>query len=697
MTILQRTNCVTNPRAAVDTEGWKSYNEYVVRVEGTPVDKDGKPVNLPTGTTTTFAVPGYTTGLPAISDRFDLPADCVAGTDYLWASCYAYVYGVEPHEVSFWASLKFYDVDGNEISWMAFAHDEIAPLTKFELFQGLIKVPAFATKFHVFIKTDEVVQGPGVATSESLKPDLYFTMVQVENAYGRARMPFAYADGDSAGWHWDGVEHDSVSHMTATSTVTIVEPTETTLAIPSDAWLTLPPMTKDLFLGVVYGAPVCFYQSGFVGGLVHFDPVAASVDWGDAFTATWAPEAGYQIDDVKLDGVSIGVCTEYEWAAYGEDHIITAYSSGIVSTVRYLASTNGSITGTAEQSLTYGGDYGTEIVAVPDEGYVFVAWSDGYEFPERIDRDILASADLTATFELAPVTTVTLTYSAGAGGSVTGTLVQEADIGGSGERVDAVADSGYHFVKWDDDLTTPSRLDSNLTVALTVEAQFASDASFTVTYEAGEGGSIDGTAVQDVVSGESTTSVKALPATGYKFSEWSDGVKIAMRREFNVTAVATLTASFALIPVIPATYALAYTAGSGGSISGTASQDVVPGRNGTRVKAIPDPGYVFASWSDGYPMPSRLAAGVRGALDVEASFALRSYTLKYYTGKHGAITGTKTQTVARGSDGTEVTAVPFAGFSFESWSDGVLTAARTDLNVTGNKYLWARYKRGVVQ
>ena len=690
MTTLQRTNCVTNPRAAVDTKGWKSYNDYVVRVEAAPVA-------LPTGTTTSFAVPGYSTGLPAISDRFDIPADLDAGADYLWASCYAFVTGVEPHEVSFWASLKFYDDTGNEISWMAFAHDEIAPLERFELFQGLIKVPEFAVKFHVFIKTDEVVQGPGYAPNESLKPDLYFTQVQVENAYGRARLPFLYADGDSEGWSWEGTAHDSVSTCDTTSSVTIVEPIETTLAIPSDAWLTLPPMTEDLFLGVIYGAPTCFYQSGFVGGLVRFDPVAESVDWGDAFTATWEVGEGYQIDDVELDGVSIGVCTEKVWGAFTDDALIVAYSSGIVSDVQYLAAANGTITGTVNQSLTYGGDYGTQVVAVPDPGYVFVAWSDGYEFPERTDSNLLASVDLTATFELAPVTTKTLTYSAGAGGSVTGTLVQEVTIGEAGERVDAVASSGYRFVKWDDDVLTAFRLDANVTEDLTVEAQFAAVTTYTVTYAAGAGGSIEGTTPQSVISGRSTTQVKAVPATGYRFSEWSDGKKTAMRSELNVTASATLTASFVSAPVEAASYTLTYSAGAGGSISGTAVQEIDAGHNGTRVRAVPAAGYVFVSWSDDYPAASRIATGVHAELTVQASFALRGYKLSYYTGLHGTITGTKKQVVAKGADGTQVTAVPKVGYSFKKWSDGVLTAARTDLNVTANKYLWARYTREGVQ
>ncbi len=40
--------------------------------------------------------------------------------------------------------------------------------------------------------------------------------------------------------------------------------------------------------------------------------------------------------------------------------------------------------------------------------------------------------------------------------------------------------------------------------------------------------------------------------------------------------------------------------------------------------------------------------------------------------------------MAHGSDGTAVTALPDAGHHFVSWSDGMLTAARTDTNVTAD-------------
>jgi uncharacterized repeat protein (TIGR02543 family) len=61
-----------------------------------------------------------------------------------------------------------------------------------------------------------------------------------------------------------------------------------------------------------------------------------------------------------------------------------------------------------------------------------------------------------------------------------------------------------------------------------------------------------------------------------------------------------------------------------------------------------------------------------------------SWTLTYNAGAGGSISGTTPQTVASGADGSEVTAVPNTGYRFVGWSDDVMTASRTDTNVTAD-------------
>jgi lysophospholipase L1-like esterase len=64
--------------------------------------------------------------------------------------------------------------------------------------------------------------------------------------------------------------------------------------------------------------------------------------------------------------------------------------------------------------------------------------------------------------------------------------------------------------------------------------------------------------------------------------------------------------------------------------------------------------------------------------------AVATYTLLYSAGANGTITGTSTQTVAYGSNGTAVTAVPSTGYHFVDWSDASTTNPRTDSDVIAN-------------
>ena len=117
----------------------------------------------------------------------------------------------------------------------------------------------------------------------------------------------------------------------------------------------------------------------------------------------------------------------------------------------------------------------------------------------------------------------TVTYQAGAHGSISGTSPQTVDHGASGTAATAVPDAGYHFVQWSDGVLTASRTDSNVTGTLTVTASFAIN-TYLLTYNAGPGGSISGTSPQTVDHGASGAEVTALPGAGYHFVQWSDGV-----------------------------------------------------------------------------------------------------------------------------------------------------------------------------
>jgi len=69
----------------------------------------------------------------------------------------------------------------------------------------------------------------------------------------------------------------------------------------------------------------------------------------------------------------------------------------------------------------------------------------------------------------------TLTYTAGTGGTVQGTLTQSVRQGNGGTSVTAVSNSGWQFTAWSDGLTTAARQDTNVQANLSVAAQFVQE------------------------------------------------------------------------------------------------------------------------------------------------------------------------------------------------------------------------------
>lgn len=295
----------------------------------------------------------------------------------------------------------------------------------------------------------------------------------------------------------------------------------------------------------------------------------------------------------------------------------------------------------------------------------------------------------------------TVTYTAGGGGSIVGESFQKVDHGQTSAPVTAAPEAGYVFKRWSDGVTTATRSDvikSALNVTAEFEVGSLPDKSYVLSYLAGTGGYISGTAVQNVYDGYYGSEVKAIANAGYVFSGWSDGVTTPNRTDLS-KANLTVTANF--VPDA-GSFTLKYTPGTGGTISGSTTQVLTAGATGTKVTAVPKTGYVFKEWSDGVKTADRTDKAVAN-LTVTAVFekAPTSYKLSYQAGQGGSISGSTSQTVNEGASGSTVKAVADPGYLFESWSDGVTSAERTDsptadLTVTANfkadpSYVHVRY------
>ncbi len=118
-----------------------------------------------------------------------------------------------------------------------------------------------------------------------------------------------------------------------------------------------------------------------------------------------------------------------------------------------------------------------------------------------------------------------------------------------------------------------------------------------VTYIAGEGGTIDGDLEQQVIAGQDATTVRAVPSAGYEFVRWSDGYPEAERRDRSISKTTTLQAVFA-----KQTFTVVFFYPDGTTAR---EEEVQYGMNATD---IPDPdegemrlyGYKFEGWDASY-------------------------------------------------------------------------------------------------
>ncbi|SMO67139.1 Por secretion system C-terminal sorting domain-containing protein [Saccharicrinis carchari] len=260
----------------------------------------------------------------------------------------------------------------------------------------------------------------------------------------------------------------------------------------------------------------------------------------------------------------------------------------------------------------------------------------------------------------------------------------------------ATANSGYIFTEWSEGgtiLSSENPLTFSATGNRTISAHFVPVHNIIVQPSAnGLVQVLNGASEVLLPDNEITGSyiirenenvqIKCIPGIGYHFVEWQEAGSLLSTDNPYVLTV-TEDRTFTAVLEIN-TYNLTYTAGANGSISGAASQSAKHGQDGTEVTAVPNQGYHFVQWSDGVTTAARSDMSVQADINVSAEFAINTYSLTYTAGVNGSISGAASQSVDHGQDGAEVTAVPDQGYHFVQWSDGVTTAARTDMAVNGD-------------
>lgn len=144
----------------------------------------------------------------------------------------------------------------------------------------------------------------------------------------------------------------------------------------------------------------------------------------------------------------------------------------------FAAGSNGSIIGTASQSVAYSAATGT-VTAVPNTGYHFVNWTEGSTVVST--NAALSISNVTAPHSYVAhfsTDSFSVQFAAGGNGTVSGTTSQTVSYLGSAGTVTAVPAAGYYLVNWTGTggfaTTTSNPLTvSNVTASLTITAHFA--------------------------------------------------------------------------------------------------------------------------------------------------------------------------------------------------------------------------------
>ncbi|WP_230457829.1 hypothetical protein [Alcanivorax sp. VBW004] len=207
--------------------------------------------------------------------------------------------------------------------------------------------------------------------------------------------------------------------------------------------------------------------------------------------------------------------------------------------LQYRAQAGGEIVGSTVQEVMLG-DVGETVTAVPDSGYYFTTWSDGNTSASRTDSSVQSDINVLAGFDIYEYT---LTYTAGSHGSLSGIVGQTVFHGSDGSVVQAVPETGYNFVSWSDGSTQNPRVDLAAQQNVSVSASFEIN-EYSLTYLAGAGGSVTGNSTQVVAHGGDGAVVAAVPDSGYRFIQWSDGVTTTNRTDTDVQSDLQVTAEF---------------------------------------------------------------------------------------------------------------------------------------------------------
>ena len=260
----------------------------------------------------------------------------------------------------------------------------------------------------------------------------------------------------------------------------------------------------------------------------------------------------------------------------------------------------------------------------------------------------------------------------------TATVTQQTTCSNHTATIYAVAQTGYHFLQWNDGITAnprniPMTQDSAFTAIFVVNNSY-------ITVHANDStmGSVSGTGLYGY---NAPVTLTATAYSGYHFLRWSDGNTqnpryLAAVRDSSFTAI--FVSNVSTITVANANPDMGNVSGSG----------VYYYQNLVSITATANYGYHFVQWNDGNTQnPRTIIVSQDSAFT--AFFALNTYSIVATSNSTtmGSVSGGGQYTYLHEMS---MTATPAYGYHFVQWNDGVTDNPRT-ITVTRDSAFTAQF------
>ena len=255
--------------------------------------------------------------------------------------------------------------------------------------------------------------------------------------------------------------------------------------------------------------------------------------------------------------------------------------------------------------------------------------------------------------------------------------------------------AGYTFIGWYDGTTQISTSETytyNATEAKTITARFEEN-TYSVTISAGSGGTVSPSGSKTIGQVTKTT-VTATPNANYEFVNWTatGGVVVANTSSASTTITATAAGTLKANFRSTATYALTVKVGEGiASVAG--STDPITLGNKYDIKATPETGYTFSTWTANpaanATFESKTSAETKvtvrnGSVTITASAIEDLFAIAVKSSDENKGTVTPTTGDAGITTNISITATPNAGYQFDKWiaTGGATIADATSATTT---------------